>query len=193
MVLCLNMFDLFKEKIQYIPIAQYLQDYHGTTENDAADFLKQKFLSLNKKSSRPITTFFTNMTDTMACQSLIQKIIEIASKKWFSTFASLNTNNKLEAFKIILPNVNTYLSFLFTSKCFHVAMENNIILTKRFRTRYQLHLKYLQSYPSIKSKLQKQTQQITALWWIFLKPNLLFHGDIALICHLLYVLYYYFW
>jgi len=64
-VLFLNKEDLFREKIKNVPLSTCFKDYTGDNSyEDAAAFIKAKFLARLKNPDRPIVVHLTCATDT---------------------------------------------------------------------------------------------------------------------------------
>jgi len=65
MILFLNKYDLFKEKIEKTSLKILFEDYEGgNNEKDALDFIQRKFCSLNRNSNKKIFVHPTCATDT---------------------------------------------------------------------------------------------------------------------------------
>ncbi|KAI8848760.1 guanine nucleotide binding protein, alpha subunit [Chytridium lagenaria] len=65
MILFLNKIDLFRKKLQTIPIQNYFPQYTGpNTYEPASEFFASRFMALNKYSEKKIYIHFTWATDT---------------------------------------------------------------------------------------------------------------------------------
>eukprot|EP01114_Cavostelium_apophysatum_P009666 TRINITY_DN2289_c0_g1_i1.p1 TRINITY_DN2289_c0_g1~~TRINITY_DN2289_c0_g1_i1.p1 ORF type:complete len:359 (-),score=129.09 TRINITY_DN2289_c0_g1_i1:7-1083(-) len=65
MILFLNKFDLFQEKIKKVDLKILFEEYEGgCNEGPALEFIQDKFLSLNKNANRKIFVHPTCATDT---------------------------------------------------------------------------------------------------------------------------------
>ncbi|ORY01846.1 guanine nucleotide-binding protein alpha subunit [Basidiobolus meristosporus CBS 931.73] len=65
MILFLNKIDLFKAKLVVSPLKQSFPEYRGGNNYESGcEYLKQKFLGLNRSNSKQIYTHFTCATDT---------------------------------------------------------------------------------------------------------------------------------
>ena len=59
-ILILNKTDLFREKLKSVPINLCFEKYNGTNKyDDAAQFIKDQFLELNKYPSRKIYSHYS--------------------------------------------------------------------------------------------------------------------------------------
>src|SRR4051794_2634079 len=65
-ILFLNKMDLFKEKLRRSPIQHYFPDYTGNPADWKAvsQYFLQKFIVLNRDSSKKIYAHFTTATDS---------------------------------------------------------------------------------------------------------------------------------
>lgn len=65
MILFLNKYDLFKEKITQVDLNILFEDYHGGRDEKAAvEFIQDKFTTLNKNANKKIFVHITCATDT---------------------------------------------------------------------------------------------------------------------------------
>ena len=82
-ILFLNKNDIFAEKIKRSPITDYFPDYKGDTKSydDTLYFLKQKFLSLNRGTKRPVYTYVTCAFDTEHVKLLLEVSVDILLKR----------------------------------------------------------------------------------------------------------------
>jgi len=80
-----NKVDLFKEKLKFSKLSDYLPEYSGTQDySEALRFLKRKYLRMNKNSSRDIYSFETTATDTNLVKIIFGSISEIILNKILS-------------------------------------------------------------------------------------------------------------
>lgn len=60
----MNKTDLFEQKLPISPLANYFEEYTGSTYDDALDFLTTKFVTLNQNPHKTVYCHFTCATDT---------------------------------------------------------------------------------------------------------------------------------
>jgi len=78
LILFLNKRDLLKKKIEEVDIADYFDDYEGGKDYDnATEWLKMKFTSLNKNPEKNIYTHLTCATDTNNIKFTFDSVAEI--------------------------------------------------------------------------------------------------------------------
>jgi len=74
-VLFLNKFDIFEEKIQKVDLNVCFPDYKGGKNcGAAAEYIKQQFLALNDNVKRPIFPHYTTATDTADVQRVFDTV-----------------------------------------------------------------------------------------------------------------------
>ena len=82
MILFLNKTDLFRKKIEKIPITICFPDYNGeSTFDQAATFIQVKFESLNRHQEKVIYTHFTCATDTSNVQFVFDAVSDVILTK----------------------------------------------------------------------------------------------------------------
>jgi len=65
MILFLNKYDLFKEKIKTVDLKVLFEDYQGgCNEKEALDYIQDRFVTLNKNGNKKIFVHTTCATDT---------------------------------------------------------------------------------------------------------------------------------
>ncbi|CAL2044568.1 unnamed protein product [Caenorhabditis brenneri] len=78
MILFLNKIDLFEIKIKHTNITVALTSYKGPQERDSAlDYIRKRFVSLNKNKKRSIYEHVTCATDTEQIQVVIDSVIDV--------------------------------------------------------------------------------------------------------------------
>ncbi|KAJ6235671.1 guanine nucleotide-binding protein g(o) subunit alpha [Anaeramoeba flamelloides] len=76
-ILFLNKRDLFEEKIKKVDLNVCFEDYEGGCNyENASEFLKNKFISLNQVKNRNIYTHFTCATDTDNMKRVFENITD---------------------------------------------------------------------------------------------------------------------
>ena len=82
-ILFLNKNDIFAEKLKCSPITDYFPDYEGDTKSydETLYFLKQKFLSLNRGTKRPVYTYVTCAFDTEHVKLFLEVSVDILLKR----------------------------------------------------------------------------------------------------------------
>jgi len=77
-ILFLNKSDMFREKIQHIPITCAFPDYTGPNEFDAAsEYIQGKFLELSQNKRKRIYPFITCATNTENFKSIFASVKDI--------------------------------------------------------------------------------------------------------------------
>jgi len=77
-----NKLDLFREKLKYSHMADYLPEYSGSQDfGEALNFLKDKYLRKNRNKNRQIYHFETTATDTSLVKNIFNAITEIILNK----------------------------------------------------------------------------------------------------------------
>jgi len=77
MIMFLNKFDLFKKKIEHIPITGCFPDYKGDgTAEDAAEYIKSQFFAVNK-TGKKIYSHFTTVTDTQNVEKVFRDVKDV--------------------------------------------------------------------------------------------------------------------
>jgi len=77
-ILFLNKMDLLKEKIKKVDLKECFEDYTGGLDfNNAFEFIKAKFLELNKNKSKPIYVHATCATDTENIRFVFNSVKDI--------------------------------------------------------------------------------------------------------------------
>ncbi|KAJ3123174.1 guanine nucleotide-binding protein subunit alpha, partial [Irineochytrium annulatum] len=72
MILFLNKIDLFQEKLQTVPVANFFPAFKGqNTFEEASEFFAEKFSSLNQNESKIIYVHFTWATDTTQIKKVL--------------------------------------------------------------------------------------------------------------------------
>jgi len=78
MILFLNKSDLFRDKLQRVPLSKYFTEYKGKNEFEPAiEFMKLKFGELNQNPSRPIFQHVTCATDTSNIRFVFESVRKI--------------------------------------------------------------------------------------------------------------------
>lgn len=88
MILFLNKIDLFKIKIKHSPIRNHfpefalgLEEQQAKSEMTCMLFFQEKFVKLNRNSSKDIYSHFTNATDTKLLRSVMLSVTDIILQK----------------------------------------------------------------------------------------------------------------
>eukprot|EP00842_Homolaphlyctis_polyrhiza_P003274 jgi/Hompol1/3948/HPOL_006839-RA len=78
MILFMNKIDIFKTKLETIPIDKYIPEYEGqNTYGKASDYFKDRFESLCENKSKKVYTHFTCATDTKQVKFVMKAVIDI--------------------------------------------------------------------------------------------------------------------
>ena len=82
-ILFLNKVDLFREKIKHTDLKVCFEDFPGLTQDyeSAANFIRDKFLSLNREDHKEIYTHITCATDTQNIQNVFDNVKDIILKE----------------------------------------------------------------------------------------------------------------
>jgi len=81
-ILFLNKYDIFKEKIKRVDMRCAFPDYDGGCDCDAAkQFLKAKFLSLKNTEGTEPFIHFTNATDTKTMQHIFDDVLSLVVRQ----------------------------------------------------------------------------------------------------------------
>jgi GTPase SAR1 family protein len=82
-ILFLNKVDLFREKIKHTDLKVCFEDFPGPSKDyeSAANFIKEKFLSLNREEGKDIYTHITCATDTQNIQNVFDNVKDIILKQ----------------------------------------------------------------------------------------------------------------
>jgi len=82
-ILFLNKVDLFREKIKHTDIKMCFEDFPGPSKDyeSAANFIRDKFLSLNREDHKEIYTHITCATDTQNIQNVFDNVKDIILKQ----------------------------------------------------------------------------------------------------------------
>jgi GTPase SAR1 family protein len=98
-ILFLNKKDIFKRKIQKIPLSVCFGDYKGeNTFEDASNFIEQKFKSLVQNPKKLVYVYKTCATDTNNVQRVFKTIKEVFIARYLEQIGflgdqSMNSNN----------------------------------------------------------------------------------------------------
>jgi len=80
-----NKVDIFKEKLKFAKLENYLPEYSGSQDyREALTFIKKKFLRKNRFPDRDIYSFETTATDTNLVKNIFRAISEIILNKMLS-------------------------------------------------------------------------------------------------------------
>eukprot|EP00003_Mantamonas_plastica_P031333 TRINITY_DN810_c0_g2_i1.p1 TRINITY_DN810_c0_g2~~TRINITY_DN810_c0_g2_i1.p1 ORF type:complete len:352 (-),score=119.38 TRINITY_DN810_c0_g2_i1:143-1198(-) len=81
MVLFLNKTDLFKDKILKVPLTQCFPDYEGGQEYEpAVEYIKEKFIELNRSDHKEVYPHETCATDTKNIEYVFKAVKDIILK-----------------------------------------------------------------------------------------------------------------
>lgn len=82
-ILFLNKYDLFQEKLRKSPIRPHFPDYQQAEgdKHAARQFFENKFRTINKNANREIYVHFTTATDTHLLQATMQSVQDILIQK----------------------------------------------------------------------------------------------------------------
>lgn len=81
-VLFLNKIDVFEDKILYTPIEDFFDDYEGGADfEEAKEYFKDRFLSLNNNEKREIYTHYTCATDTQQVKNIMGSVQDTIIKR----------------------------------------------------------------------------------------------------------------
>lgn len=82
-ILFLNKYDLFQEKLQKSPIRPHFPDYQQAEGDEMAarQFFENKFRAINKNANREIYVHFTTATDTHLLKATMQSVQDILIQK----------------------------------------------------------------------------------------------------------------
>lgn len=82
MILLLNKFDIFQEKLKVKPLENHFPEYSGGNDVEAAkEFVRYMFVSLNKTPTKQIYTHFTCATDTTQVTFVINSVTDMMVRK----------------------------------------------------------------------------------------------------------------
>jgi len=77
-ILFLNKIDLFREKLERSPIANFFPDYQGGSDfQQACDYFNHRFVGLNQSNAKQIYTHFTCATDTKQIKFVLSAVNDI--------------------------------------------------------------------------------------------------------------------
>ncbi|KAJ3016922.1 guanine nucleotide-binding protein subunit alpha [Thoreauomyces humboldtii] len=87
MILFLNKIDLFKEKIQKVPLSNYFEDYKGGSDyKSASEYMAKRFRRLNQSPTKDVFVHFTCATDTSAMKFVLDAVnVMIFKEKMLKT------------------------------------------------------------------------------------------------------------
>lgn len=89
-IMFLNKRDLFEEKIKKVDLKVCFDDYQGGCNYDnAVDYLKQKFVKLNRNPNKLIYVHVTCATDTGNIKFVFNAVKDIIVRETFSTSADM--------------------------------------------------------------------------------------------------------
>ncbi|SPO38479.1 probable guanine nucleotide-binding protein alpha-2 subunit [Pseudozyma flocculosa] len=79
MIVFLNKVDIFRSKIMHSSISQYFPDYDGDDAdfNAARSYFKQRFVRLNRSTTKEIYPSFTNATDPSLLKIVMTSVTDI--------------------------------------------------------------------------------------------------------------------
>jgi len=81
-ILFLNKFDVFEEKIGEVPISDYFPDYEGGIDVEAGcEYFKRRFEQLNMSDTKKIYTHYTCATDTRQIRFVMQAVSDIITQE----------------------------------------------------------------------------------------------------------------
>jgi len=84
-ILFLNKYDLFKEKIRTVDMKKAFPDYDGGLDlKKAREFLKNKYLSLNHNENKKIYNHITTATNTENIKNVFKDVTSIVISKSIS-------------------------------------------------------------------------------------------------------------
>jgi len=85
-ILFLNKYDLFREKIQTVDMKEAFPDYDGGLDlKRAREFLTNKYLSLNHNEGKNIYNHITTATDTKNIKDVLKDVTDIVVNQSFQT------------------------------------------------------------------------------------------------------------
>lgn len=77
-ILFLNKTDIFKEKVERVPIEDYFPDYQGGPDYElGCQYFKERFLALNQSPTKQVYTHFTCATDTNQMKFVMSAVHDI--------------------------------------------------------------------------------------------------------------------
>jgi guanine nucleotide-binding protein subunit alpha len=77
-ILFMNKIDIFREKIEDVPIEDYFSDYHSGPDYEAAcKYFKNRFEQLNMSETKQIYTHYTCATDTNQIRFVMEAVNDI--------------------------------------------------------------------------------------------------------------------
>lgn len=81
-ILFMNKIDIFKEKIDLVPIEKYFPDYQGGPDYESAcEYFRQRFCELSMNESKQIYTHYTCATDTNQIRFVMSAVHDIIIKE----------------------------------------------------------------------------------------------------------------
>lgn len=81
-ILFMNKIDIFKDKVEEIPIEKYFPDYEGGPDYDAGgQYFKNRFVELNMSDTKQIYVHFTCATDTNQIKFVMEAVNDIIIKE----------------------------------------------------------------------------------------------------------------
>lgn len=80
-ILFLNKIDIFKEKLQRVPLKKYFSNYTGDGDyNSACEYICNRFVSLNHSNQKTIYVHFTCATDTNQMKFVMVAVNDIITQ-----------------------------------------------------------------------------------------------------------------
>ena len=77
-ILFLNKTDIFKEKVERVPIEDYFPDYRGGPDFElGCQYFRERFEALNQSTSKQLYTHFTCATDTNQMRFVMSAVNDI--------------------------------------------------------------------------------------------------------------------
>lgn len=81
-ILFMNKIDIFKDKIEVVPIERYFPDYQGGPDYESAcEYFRQRFCELSMNESKQIYTHYTCATDTNQIRFVMSAVHDIIIKE----------------------------------------------------------------------------------------------------------------
>ncbi len=78
----MNKIDIFRDKIEDIPIEQYFPDYQGGPDYEAAcAYFKERFTELSMNENKQIYVHYTCATDTNQIKFVMNAVHDIIIKE----------------------------------------------------------------------------------------------------------------
>lgn len=81
-ILFLNKIDIFRDKVERVPIEDYFDDYEGGPSYEAGcEYFKERFECLNTNETKQVYTHYTCATDTNQIKFVMEAVHDIIIKK----------------------------------------------------------------------------------------------------------------